>query len=161
LFENSVDDLPVSFRLLNANLKEWENNVNKIQEKFCSSLCQAFGIKDGSIKIKGIESGSVIIRAYVSPPHGKTVVDSLNGALTDSPQRISAVRQCLSTFDGEIESITLGEFGLEIDKKLMDPKWNRKYVHTANDPDGGEYWDKPIPRGGKPYYCPSGLLIYC
>jgi hypothetical protein len=67
------------------------------------------------------------------------------------------VRKCCLAIKAEIGSITLGDFDLSIDQKLMDPTWNRQYVWTRSDDDDGQYWQKPIDRGGRPYFCPSGL----
>ncbi len=156
-FLNTVEKLPISIHLEGADIDEWSINSNKIQDKFSSTLCEAFRIPDRSIRITGVENGSVIILGYVLPPYGKNIVESLNGTAPDSPMRIEAVRKCCLAVKGKVESITLGEFGLSIDHKLMDPMWNRKYLWSRNDTDEGEYWEKPISRGGKPYFCPSGL----
>ena len=85
------------------------------------------------------------------------MIDSLNGTSLDSPARIKAVRESCSSVKGQVESITLGEYGLSIDRKLMDAKWNREYLWTKSAAGEGEYWEKSIDRGGKPYFCPSGL----
>jgi hypothetical protein len=157
LLRNIVENLPITIHLEEVNMNEWLKNVNKIQDKFISALCQAFLIPIGSIRIINVECGSVLIRAYVEPPYGKNVIDSLNGTAPDSPARLKAVRECCLSVKGNVQSITLGKYGLSIDRKLMDPLWNRKYLWFKSDTDEGEYWEKPIDRGGKPYFCPSGL----
>ncbi|CAF1257386.1 unnamed protein product [Rotaria sp. Silwood1] len=112
-------------------------------------------IPDGNIRITRVESGSVIVIGYVMPPYGKNVIEGLNGNARDSAARIEAVRQSCSSYNGQVESITLGDFGLSIDHKLMDPAWNRKYLWSPEDPEKGEYWKRSLNRGGRPYFCPS------
>ena len=141
------------------DVKQWSNNSDQIQEKFGAALCEAFLIPLGNIRITGIDSRDGNIQAYVVPPYGKNVIDSLNGTATDSPARIKSVRECCLAFKGKIESIGLGEMGLSIDDKLMDPLWNRKYLWAKSDTEEGEFWEKSIDRGGKPYFCPSGSYI--
>ena len=152
-----MQKLPISIHLKGPDFNEWSKNVNGIQEKFSSALCQAFLIPNGSILIIKVDRGSIIISGQVKPPYGKSIIDSLNGTALDSPARIKAVRECCSRFGGTIESITIGEFNLSIGHKLMDPLWNRKYLWAKSDTEKGQYWEKPIDRGGKPYFCPSGL----
>ncbi|CAF3732250.1 unnamed protein product [Rotaria sp. Silwood1] len=115
-------------------------------------------IPDGNIRITRVESGSVIVIGYVMPPYGKNVIEGLNGNARDSAARIEAVRQSCSSYNGQVESITLGDFGLSIDHKLMDPAWNRKYLWSPEDPEKGEYWKRSLNRGGRPYFCPSGAI---
>lgn len=141
------------------DVEQWSKNSDRIQEKFSAALCEAFLIPLGNIRITGIDSPDANIHAYVVPPYGKNVIDSLNGTAKDSPVRIKAVRECCLAFKGKIESIGVGEMGLSIDKKLMDPLWNRKYLWAKSDTEEGEFWEKSIDRGGKPYFCPSGSYI--
>ncbi len=97
-----------------------------------------------------------IIYLCVLPPYGKNVVDSLNGSAPDAVVRMQAVRKCCNDVRVNVESITLGEFGLNIEDRLMDPRWNKTYVWANSNSDEGEYWSTPIVQGDKPYYCPSG-----
>ncbi len=154
---NIVENLPITIHLEEVSMNQWSRNSNQIQDKFISALCQAFLIPIGSISITKIECGSVLIRASVKAPYGKNVIDSLNGNAPDSPARIKAVRECCLSVKGRVESITVGRYGLSINCKLMDPLWNIKYLRPKSNTGEGEYWEKPIDRGGKPYFCPSGL----
>lgn len=138
------------------DVEHWSNNVDRVQENFGTALCEAFQIPRGNIRITGIDSLDANIHAYVVPPYGKNVVDSLNGTAADSPARVKAVQECCLGFKGKIESIGIGDMGLSIDKKLMDPLWNRTYLWAKSDTGEGEYWENSIDRGGKPYFCPSG-----
>jgi len=84
-FLNTVEKLPISIHLEGADFDEWSKNSNRIQDKFSSTLCEAFLIPDRSIHITRVENGSVILVAHVLPPYGKNIVDSLNvrGALAE------------------------------------------------------------------------------
>jgi hypothetical protein len=154
---NIVEKMPMSIHLEEADINEWTKNINRIQDQFSSSLCRAFDIPDMSIRITEVKYGSVIIIAYVLPPYGSNVIDCLNGVASDSPARIKAVRKCCLAVKGKIQSITLGDCGLSIDHKLMDPMWNRIYAWSNKNSNEGQFWEKPLNRGGKPYFCPSGL----
>lgn len=140
-----------------ANIDQWSKNSNHIQEEFSSSLCRALRIPDRSIRISGIESGSVIIHAYVFAPYGINFIDSLNGTAPDSAERIKSFQRCCAAVAADIRSITIGDFALSIDHRLMDQQWNRRYLYSRFDNEKGEYWEGSINRGGKPYFCPSGL----
>ncbi|CAF1207748.1 unnamed protein product [Adineta steineri] len=73
----------------------------------------------------------------------------------DALAEMEAMHKCCKDIDENVESITLGEFGLEIEGRLMDPRWDKNYVWSSKD-SAGEYWENPRNQGGKPYYCPSG-----
>jgi hypothetical protein len=152
-----VEDLPISIRLEGIDTDQWSAKSNQIQDEFSNALCQAFSIPIENIRIIKVDYGTGTIYAHVLAPYGKNVIDSLNGTAPDSAARIEAVRKCCLAIKAEIGSITLGDFDLSIDQKLMDPTWNRQYVWTRSDDDDGQYWQKPIDRGGRPYFCPSGL----
>lgn len=154
---NLAEKLQISIHMEEMNVNQWANNSDGIQEKFGDALCEAFRIPLGNIRVVGVEADQANIRACVLPPYGKDVIDGLDGTAEDSPMRIKAVRECCVVFKGKIESIRLGDFGLSIDHKLMDSTWNKKYLWSKSEGDEGEYWEKSIDRGGKPYFCPSGL----
>jgi hypothetical protein len=158
LFQNLLaQEVPVIIQLeLNStNMDRWAANTDGIREQFGSDLCRAFLIPDKKIRVNDIDRDKGIIYLCVVPPYGKNVIDSLNGTAPDALQRMEALRKCCRDLHANVESITLGEFGLEIEDRLMDPKWNKNYVWPSN-PDEGNYWATPIDQGGKPYYCPSG-----
>lgn len=135
---------------------QWANNTNGIHEKLSSALCQAFLIPDKSLHVTGVPKNKSLLNISVKPPYGKTVVDSLNGSAKDAVERMQAVRKCLKDFNTNVQSIILGEFGLQIEAKLMDPKWNRKYGWPDKLGKDENFWVNSIDQGGKPYYCPSG-----
>ncbi|CAF3537907.1 unnamed protein product [Rotaria socialis] len=151
-------DLPIIIQLDSdkTDLKQWAANTNGIQEKFSGTLCQAFKIPTQAMRIGGIGIDTGIINLFVQPPYGQNVVDSLNGTAPDALARMNAVRKCCQDLNANVESMTLGEFGLKVEDKLMDPRWNKKYAWPDSPPEQGQYWKTPIDQGGKPYYCPSG-----
>jgi hypothetical protein len=53
------------------------------------------------------------------------VIDSLNGTAPDSAAGIEALRKCCLSVNLNIETITLVDFGLKIEDRLMDLQWNR------------------------------------
>lgn len=150
----------IAIHLEKANYNNWSTNVNGIQDTFTSALCRAFLIPLKSVKSTSVtrveQAGVVIVHALVSPSYGKNVADCLNGTAADSPQRIQAIAQCWDPSNGKIESITLGDTGLSIDNKLMDPKWNKIYRWPSDNDDKADYWSGSIDRGGQSYFCPSG-----
>ncbi|CAF3008535.1 unnamed protein product [Rotaria sp. Silwood2] len=154
--------LPITIRLDadRTDMKQWAVNTDGIQERFVAALCQAFAIPTQSIRVDSIESDEAMIYMYIEPPYGKVVVDSLNGTAPDAAARMQAIRKCCCDLNANVESITLGEFGLKIEDRLMDPRWNKKYAWSNNNPDEGQYWPNPINQGGKPYYCPSGWIRF-
>ena len=137
-------------------MDQWVANTDGIRERFAAVLCQAFHIPDKKIRVDGVDADKCIILLCVLPPYGKNVIDSLNGTATDAAARMQAVRKCCLDVNANVESITLGELGLKVEDKLMDPRWNRKYAWPNSSPDDGQYWADPIDQGGRPYYCPSG-----
>ncbi|CAF1526108.1 unnamed protein product [Adineta steineri] len=153
-----VEELPVMFELVRDTsfMNQFKNNSNGVQEQFIKSLCQAFSIPSGKIRMKDIDCDKAIICILISPPYGKGVVDSLIGNSEDAVARMEAICKCCKDIDANVESITLGDFGLEVEGRLMDPRWNKNYVSSSNDRSEGEYWVSPINQGGKPYHCPSG-----
>jgi hypothetical protein len=133
-----------------------EANLDRIREEFGAALCRAFLIPDTNIRVENIERDKGIIYLCVLPPYGKNVIDSLNGTASDAVRRMEAVRKCCRDVNAKVESITLGEFGLKFEDRLMDPRWNKTYVWSTSDPNEGQYWANPINQGGRPYHCPSG-----
>jgi hypothetical protein len=140
----------------NSNIEQWVVNQDGIREKFGTDLCQAFGIPKKNIRVANVDRDKGIIHLGVLPPYGKNVIDNLNGVAPDAAARMQAVRKCCNDVRANVESITLGEFGLKIENRLMDERWNKVYVWPNSDPSEGEYWPTPIQQGGEPYYCPSG-----
>jgi hypothetical protein len=158
-FQNIIaQELPIIIRLEvnNNNMDRWVANTDGIREQFGATLCRAFLIPNKNIRVDRVEGDEGIIYLCVLPPYGKNVIDSLNGSAPDALSRIEAVRKCCRDLNANIESITLGEFGLKIEDRLMDPRWNKKYIWPNSKPDEGHYWANPIMQGGRPYYCPSG-----
>ena len=139
-----------------ANIKKWVTNEDGIRQQLGSGLCQAFQVPDKTIEVDSVEEVNAILNLFALPPHGKSVVNILNGSAADAVERMKAIRQCCRALDINIQSITLGEFDLKIEDKLMDPRWNKTYVWPNEQSEDGQYWKDPINRGGKPYYCPSG-----
>lgn len=139
-----------------TDIDRWVSNNDGIREKFGAALCQAFLIPSKCIRVENVERDKGILNLCVLPPYGKIVVDSLNGSAPDAVARMKAVRKCCKDVHANVESITLGEFGLQIQNKLMDPKWNKVYIWPNEDPNTGHHWQTPIIQGGKPYHCPSG-----
>jgi hypothetical protein len=156
-FSTLVEKLPITIHLEQVSMSQWARNINKIRDKFITALCQAFRIPNGTIRVLKVEVGSVLIRAYVEPPYGNKIIESLNGTALDSPARVKAVHECCLSVKGSVQSITLGKFSSSVDRKLMNPSWNRKYLWWKSDTENGEYWEKQIDPGAKPYICPSGL----
>jgi hypothetical protein len=142
--------------LNNTDMDRWVANKDGIREEFAAALCRAFEIPEKKIRVDNVERDKGIIYLCVQPPYGKKVIDSLNGSAVDAAARMQAVRKCCRDLNANVESITLGELGLKIEDRLMDPRWNKNYVWPDSNPNEGDYWATPIIRGGKPYYCPSG-----
>lgn len=136
--------------------KQWANNSDGIQQKFCAALCQAMDIPEASASVDNFEADDGTLNITIDPPYGSKVVDGLNGTAPDSVARMQALRRICRAHRIEIHSIVLGEFGLKIEAKLMDPRWNKVYVWPTSPKMEGDYWAKPIDQGGKPYFCPSG-----
>lgn len=160
LFDGMIvaQELPVIIQLeLNkTNMERWDVNSDGIRERFGAALCQAFGIPDKKIRVDRVDRDKGIVYLCVQPPYGKNVVDGLNGTDPDAAARMKAVRQCCLDLNANIESITLGEFGLKVEDKLMDPRWNKIYIWPGENIPEGQLWSQPIMTGGQPYYCPSG-----
>jgi hypothetical protein len=139
-----------------ADMDEWDENKDGIRERFASNLCEAFCIPKKKIHVQRVDRENGIIYLCAQPPYGKKVVDSLNGGAKDAAARMKAVRKCCVEIDARVDSITLGEFGLKIENRLMDPRWNKKYCWPPGNVPGEHYWVNPLMYGGKPYHCPSG-----
>ena len=139
-----------------TDMDQWEANSDGIRERFAANLCEAFGIPKKQIRVERVDREKAVIHLVVFPPYGQQVVDGLNGGAKDAAARMRAVRQCCVDIDAQVESITLGEFGLKIEHRLMDPRWNKKYSWPPGNLPGEHYWAKPLIYGGKPYHCPSG-----
>ena len=146
----------IQLDMSNTDIEQWIGNQDGIQDKFGTNLCQAFGIPNKNIRVANVDRDKGIINLCVLPPFGKNVIESLNGSAPDAVARMQAVRKCCNDVRANVESITLGEFGLKIENKLMDPRWNKVYVWPNSDKSEGQYWSTPIQQGGEPYYCPSG-----
>ncbi len=158
-FLNIIDEeLPIMIQLEvdDSDMDQWENNVDGIRERFLANLCEALDIPSENIRMDGVDQNKAMIFLCVLPPYGKIVVDRLNGGAPDAAARMQAVRKCCLDIDANVESITLGEFGLNIEDKLMDPRWNKKYGWPGRTAADEEYWATPLNRGGKSYFCPSG-----
>ncbi|CAF1324975.1 unnamed protein product [Adineta steineri] len=155
------EELPVTFELKAdaAFMNQFKNNSNEVQERFIKSLCQAFSIPSGEIRIKNIDCDKAIICILISKPHGTVVVKILIGGVEDAVARKEAVCKCFSDINANVDSIILGEVALEVEGRRMDPRWNKNYVSSSNDPTG-QYWANSINQGGKPYFCPSGWKRY-
>ncbi len=141
-----MKELPLIMRL-DADFNTWSSNKSAIQQQFCSALSNAFNLPKDAIRIVRVEQGSAILHARIQPPHGQVVIDKVSN--TD------IIQKCCTKFNSRIYSITLGEFGLTVEKRVMDPRWNKVYVHSHGQP-GGTYWAGSLNRGGKPYFCPKG-----
>jgi hypothetical protein len=148
--------IDIKLGLDGTNIDKWVANEDGIQQRFAAALCKAFLIPANKIRVENFERDKGVIHLCVLPPFGKNVIDSLNGTALDAAARMDAVRKCCLDFSASIESITLGEFGLKIEDRLMDPRWNKNYVWAHSNRDEGQHWATPIIQGGKPYYCPSG-----
>lgn len=155
-FYKIVEELPLSIKLVNINIDDWSTNLNKVQDLFISALCLAFLLPVDTIRTECFVSANSTLKTVVLPPYGKILIESLNGTAVDSAARIEAVRKCCMSTNVKIELITVGDFGLNIESKLMDPQWNRKYIFADENNESGQYWKEPLIRGGKSYYCPSG-----
>ncbi|CAF3917767.1 unnamed protein product [Adineta steineri] len=153
-----VEELPVMFELVRDTsfMNQFKSNSNGVQERFIEGLCQAFLIPTGNIRMKDIDCDKAIICIIVLPPYGEDVVKILNGGVEDAVARKEAMCKCCRDINANVDSLILGEFGLEIKGELMDPRWNKNYAWSSNDSAGGEYWASPINQGGRPYHCPSG-----
>ncbi len=146
----------VQFEINNTDLDEWADNRDEIHQRFAAGLCRAFHIPEKNIRVDRFERDKGVVHICVLPPYGKDVIDNLHGTAKDAAARMQAVRECCIDLHAHVESMTLGEFGLKIEDKLMDPRWNKTYIWPNSNPNEGEYWSTPINQGGKPYYCPSG-----
>ena len=160
LFCSIEEELPlvIQLRMDQGDMTRWASNTGNLRERFAAALCKAFGIPDDQIHVENVELDKGVIHLVVRPPYGKNVVDGLNGNAEDAAARMAAVRICCLELDAHVESITLGEFGLQVENRLMDPRWNKKYVRPEDKEENTHYWATPIDQGGKPYFCPSGLL---
>ena len=153
-----VERLPFIVRLISCGpeLRKWANNDDNIQEKCISELCRAFGVPNKAIRVDRVDADDQDLVFVAEPPYGKKVVDGLNGNAPDAAVRMKKVRECLQQVGLNVKSITLGDFDLNIDDRLMDPTWNKIYRWPDESTEKGDYWSKPLIRGGKPYFCPSG-----
>lgn len=153
-----AQELPVivQLELDTTNMNRWVANDDNVQEQFSSNLCKAFLIPTKNIRVDNVDRNKGMIYLIVKPPYGKKVVDSLNGAAPDAAARMQAVRKCCEDMNASVESITLGEFGLKVEDKLMDPRWNKIYGWQQDTEKNIQFWSSPINQGGRPYYCPSG-----
>ena len=153
-----AQELPVIIQLeLNkTDMQRWEANTEGVREQLAAALCRAFRIPDKKIRVDRVEGDKGMVYLRVQPPYGKNVIDGLNGTDPDAVARMKEVRQCCLDLNANIESITLGEFGLKIEDKLMDPRWNKVYIWPGETIPEGQLWAQPIMQGGQPYYCPSG-----
>ena len=156
LLNKLVTELQLLIQLTNVDVEQWSTNANGIREQFGVALCLAFVIPIDQIRIDGFEPDDMTLKAVVLAPYGKTVTDCLNGTAPDSAARIEAIQKCCASMNVKIQTITLGTAGLNIEDRLMDPQWNRKYTFPDEQTEDGEYWVEPLIRGGKPYHCPSG-----
>jgi hypothetical protein len=139
-----------------SDRNSWTQNDDQFREKFCSGLCRVIGIPPGNIKLKQFDAEGGLIYLYVIAPHGKVVVDRLNGNAPDTAARVVAVRKYFEEQHMKVESLTLGEFGLKVEQRLMDPRFNKTYSGAFEDSGNGVNWTTPINQGGKPYHCPRG-----
>jgi hypothetical protein len=146
----------IQFEVNTTDMDDWAANKNTIRERFAAGLCEAFMIPEKNIRVDDVDRDKAVVFLRVLPPYGKDVVDSLNGTALDAAARMRAVRKCCVDLNLNVESVTLGEFGLKIEDKLMDPRWNKTYSWSKGDPNDGHFWVTPIDQGGKPYFCPSG-----
>ena len=141
-------------------MEAFRTNRNNIRQRLAAGLCEALNIPVDNIRIDEVDAKRGILHLRVLPPFGRAVVDSLNGNAPDAAARMVAVRKCCIDFDAQVESFTLGEFGLQVEDRLMDPRYNKQYIWPGQTIEGGQCWAKPIDQGGKPYFCPSGWMRY-
>jgi len=117
-----------------------------------------------ALTIERVEKGSVILHLVIHPPHGQLVVEQISRHEKNDPSsalNVEAIQKCCEKFNSHLHSIILGKYGLTIEKRLMDFKWNKRYV-DRHGKAGGIYWSTPLNRGGKPYFCPEGRMsIFC
>ena len=135
-------------------------NRNNILQRLAGELCAAFGIPTGKIHVEKVDSDKDRLHLRVLCPHGRDVVGALNGNAPDAAKRMAAVKKCCEELGLPIESVTLGEFGLHVENRLMDERFNKRYAFEHEKGDGLFYWKTPLLYGGKPYYCPSGWMRY-
>ena len=154
--------MPIAIQLdVNKNdMGPWKDNNNDLRERFCAGLCQAFQIPKGQIQFDRVGPAEGLVHVRVLPPHGAKVADCLNGNALDAAARMKALKKCCRDLHADIESITLGEFGLKVKDKLMDPRWNKEYIWSNVSDPKGSYWKGSLDRGGKPYFCPTGWTRY-
>lgn len=156
-----MNDVPIILHLdkNDANVDQWIAKDDRSKERFAKNLCEAFGIPTNKIQIERIDTGEGVIHLRVVPPYGKDVIDRMNGHAPDAAARMNAVRKCCEDLHVPVKSLTFGDLGLEIEDKLMDPRWNRVYPWPDEKVSDGVFWKDPIDRGHRPYYCPSGSLL--
>ena len=162
IFSLVVDDLPVIIQLITHGWdpETFRENKNNIRQRLAKGLCTALEIPSDNIQVENVDYDKGRVHLRVAHPHGKVVVDALNGNAPDAAKRMAAVKKCCEDLHVPVESITLGEFGLHVENRLMDPRFNKRYVWAHEKGPGLEYWAKPLDYGGKPYYCPSGWMRY-
>lgn len=132
---------------------------NEQKDSFKNALSKALDIPEISVEIEEVKVEDKVVHGKFRKPYGKKAVDVFNGTASDSVDRMEKLRVECESFGVKLDTITLGEYNLDVEDRLMDPKWNITY-RWPNEPNstGTNYWDKSLVRGGKPYFCPSGLF---
>lgn len=142
---------------LEADFDAWSTNREAIRQRFCAALSNTLGFPKDTIRIARVEQGSTILRILILAPHGQEFLEKFTGVDSRVLQQMELLQKCCAKFNSRICSVTLGECGLDIQEKIMDPRWNKVYTYTYGSPDG-THWVGSLDRGGKPYFCPKGKL---
>jgi hypothetical protein len=140
---------------LDADFETWSKNESAIQQRFCATLSKTFELPADSIRITRVEQGSTILHIIVRPPHGEVIIKKLSSTDSISYKNNDLIEECGKRCDCRIYSIVLGKFGLSVEERVMDPRWNKVYTHSYGQSDG-TFWTGSLDRGGKPYFCPKG-----
>lgn len=140
---------------LEADFEAWSTNRAAIRQQFCATLSNSLGFPKDTIRITRVEQGSTILRILIVAPYGQDFLEKFSGTDSRTLKHMESLQKCCKKFNSRICSVTLGETGLDIQEKIMDPRWNRTYTYEYGAP-GGTFWTGSIDQGGKPYFCPKG-----
>ncbi|CAF3344531.1 unnamed protein product [Rotaria sp. Silwood2] len=142
--DTSTQPLPITVTL-DEDFESWKGLNNGATKKadYIAHICKQLNIPRDAFIIERVEFGSAVVFGIVCPPYGKLVMNYFS---VDDAELGNLSRH------GKITMITLGRFGLNVKDQVLFPQWNRVYSRQP----GGTYWNDPLDRAGKPYYCPVG-----
>jgi len=144
---------------LDGDFHRWSTNQSAIRQQFCANLTNIFQLPKDSLRIVRVEQGSAVLHIIAPVPYGQVMVEKLAKDSEIARLNMEKLKECCRKFASPLCSVTLGEMGLKIEDRVMDPSWNRIYVFSRGQTNG-TFWLGSLDRGGKPYFCPKGWTRY-